>query len=486
MKIILQNISLCIFFLLCIILTNGQYVQQGLKLVGSGAKGIGNQGFVVAVSADGNTLVEGGPVDSNQTGAVWVFVRSGNIWAQQSSKLIGTNAKGAAEQGFWAAVSSNGNTLIEGGQADSTNVGAAWIFTRTNDVWSQQGPKLVGTGYAGGAMQGSSVAISADGNTALIGGSTDNNNMGAAWVFTRINGVWFQQGTKLIGAGSNGGALQGISVSLSGDGNTALIGAANDSNGVGAAWIFTRINGAWIQQGPKLAGADVAGAANFGIGTSLSYDGNTAIVGGWADAQNLGASWVFTRTNGVWSQQGPKLVANDATAAAQQGTAVSLSYDGNIAMIGGIGDSSQEGASWIFTRANGIWSQEGKKLVGSGSAGAAQQGVSVALSANANTAVSGGFYDNNQLGATWVFVNPLLDSSALYVFNGNGNWSDPGNWINESVPPTILPNNSIIIINPVDTGACVLNIPVTIPITNTITISNGKKFLIPGNLILKK
>ena len=84
-------------------------------------------------------------------------------------------------------------------------VGAAWVFTRSGGVWTQQGSKLVGTGAVGAAEQGHSVAISADGNTAIVGGPNDSHNSsgyGAAWVFTRSGGVWTQQGSKLVGTGA--------------------------------------------------------------------------------------------------------------------------------------------------------------------------------------------------------------------------------------------------------------------------------------------
>src|SRR5947209_16884085 len=54
----------------------------------------------------------------------------------------------------------------------------------------QQGPKLVAQDIVGGAQLGFSAALSADGNTAIVGGPSDNNAAGAAWVFTRSNGTW--------------------------------------------------------------------------------------------------------------------------------------------------------------------------------------------------------------------------------------------------------------------------------------------------------
>jgi hypothetical protein len=88
--------------------------------------------------------------------------------------------------------------------------------------FTQYGNKLVGTGAVGGAQQGVSVALSADGNTAIVGGSGDNTNRGAAWVFARSGGVWTQEGNKLVGLDVAGAARQGISVALSADGNTCM------------------------------------------------------------------------------------------------------------------------------------------------------------------------------------------------------------------------------------------------------------------------
>src|ERR1035437_2985939 len=74
--------------------------------------------------------------------------------------------------------------------------------------FAQQGPKLVGTGAAGNAQRGFSVSISADGNTAIVVGWTDNSFAGAAWIWTRSGGVWTQQGPKLAGSGTVGAAVQ--------------------------------------------------------------------------------------------------------------------------------------------------------------------------------------------------------------------------------------------------------------------------------------
>ena len=111
--------------------------------------------------------------------------------------------------------------------------------------FSQQGPKMVGTDAVGMSEQSYSVALSRDGNTAIVGGDYDNGGIGATWVYTRSGSVWTQQGAKLVGTGAVGTAKQGSSVSLSGDGNTAIVGAGGDNGGIGAAWVFTRSGTVW-------------------------------------------------------------------------------------------------------------------------------------------------------------------------------------------------------------------------------------------------
>jgi hypothetical protein len=213
-------------------------------------------------------------------------------------------------------------------------------------VWNQQA-RLFGTGAIGEAAQGVSVALSADGNTALVGGYYDNGGVGATWVFTRIGGTLWSQQAKLVGTGAVGGAQQGTSVALSADGNIALVGGASDNSGAGAAWVFTRSGGVWSQLGSKLVGNDAVGAARQGTSVTLSADGNRAIVGGPYDNSRAGAAWVFTRTGAVWSQLGSKLVGNDAAGpTVSQGQSVAMSC--NIALVGGPRDNNSIGAAWVF------------------------------------------------------------------------------------------------------------------------------------------
>jgi lipocalin len=392
-----------------------QFVQQGERLIGTGAVGPAGQGNSVALSADGNTAIMGGPNDNGNLGAAWVFARSGGVWVQQGSKLVGTGAVPdalyGASQGYSVALSADGNTAIVGGPGESGETGAAWVFTRSGGVWTQQGEKLVGTDAGGSTDQGSSVALSADGNTAIVGGPF--TGVGAAWVFTRSGGVWTQQGPKLVGTGAVGSFVkQGASVALSADGATAMVGGPGDSYNTGAAWVFTRSGGVWTQQGEKLVGTGAVSVAAQGDSVALSADGNTAIVGGSRDNNLIGATWVFTRSGGVWMQQGEKLVATgtEYSDCVRQGYSVSLSGDGNTAIVGGPCDNFITGAAWVFTRSGGVWTQLGEKLVGTG-VDYGVQGASVGLSADGSTAVVGG----PAAEAAWVFTRLGGPGNALWV-----------------------------------------------------------------------
>jgi len=329
-------------------------------------------------------------------------------FTQQGQKFFGTGAVGNADQGNAVAISGDGNTAIVGGYQDNNHMGAVWIFTRSGGVWTQQGQKLVGTGAIGTTVyQGISVAISSDGNTVIFGGSGDNGGVGAVWIFTRSGGVWTQQGSKLVGSGYVGGSAQGCSVSIPADGSTAVEGGDNDGIFYGSIWVFTKTGGVWSQQGPKLYGSGASGDPSQGLSVSVSGDGNTIIDGGYADNNSTGAVWVFTRSGGVWTQQGQKLVGVGSVYASQ-GYSVSVSADGNTFVEGGPSDNGSEGCIFIFTRSAGVWTQQGPVLVGSGAIGNngnnVFQGTSVAISLDGNTVVEGGYGDGNYMGAAWCFV----------------------------------------------------------------------------------
>jgi hypothetical protein len=406
-------------------------VQQA-KLTGAEEVGGARFGFSVALSSDGNTALVGGMEDNGSRGAAWVFTRSGTTWTQQGPKLVaGAEEVGNGRFGDHLALSSDGNTALIGGPEDNGAVGAAWVFTRSGSTWTQQGPKLTGgeeipEGGGRGGSFGGSVALSSDGNTAVIGGDGDNNGTGAAWIFTRTESTWTQQGPKLTGSGPR----FGVGVAISSEGNTALVGADGVNKFVGAADVFTRSGSTWTQQGPALTGGEEIGAETlFGLDVALSSDGNTALIGGYRDnpqagGHGIGAAWVFTRSGTTWTQQGPKLTGSGELGAADFGYAVALSSDGNTALIGGPHDGGGPpvaGAAWVFSRSGSTWTQQGSKITASGEVGQEPNfGISVALASAVTTALIGGADDSNSVGAAWVFVPGVSGPSVTRVEPGFG------------------------------------------------------------------
>src|SRR5262249_42453424 len=143
-------------------------------------------------------------------------------------------------------------------------VGAAWVFTFSESKWKQQA-KLTASGGSGAIRFGDAVALSSAGNTAVIGGPGDSALVGAAWGVT-LSGTWTQQ-AKLTGSGESGKAEFGSAVALSAAGNTTVIGGPQDTGGVtgaraGAAWFFVRSGTTWLQQGNKRVGTGATGTVS--------------------------------------------------------------------------------------------------------------------------------------------------------------------------------------------------------------------------------
>src|SRR5262249_19694151 len=153
---------------------------------------------------------------------------------------------------------------IVGGYQDNGGVGAAWVFTRSGGVWSQQGGKLVGSGAVGGAQQGFSVALSC--NTAIVGGNGGNSFAGGAWGvgaaatgthdfnndclsdivwYNTTNGQvvsWLVNGTSVIAGGSPGAAASPWGIvgqrDFNGDGNADIL-WRNGTTGEVVVWLLS-------------------------------------------------------------------------------------------------------------------------------------------------------------------------------------------------------------------------------------------------------
>ncbi len=242
-------------------------------------------GRSIALAGDGNTAIVGAP----GAGFAWVLERSAGTWHLQHPALTGIGESGDGTFGRSVTLSAGGDTALVGDPGDAGHAGAVWAFTRGEGGWEQQGSKLTaGPEESGQGHYGSSVSISSDGNTALVGARADSSGKGAAWVLTRSGASWSQLGPKLVGAGESGAGKFGQSVSLSGDGSTGLIGAPVDGGRFGAAWSFTRSGSAFVAAGGRQREPAENGHGVFGESTALSGDGVSGLIGAPYDAAGTG------------------------------------------------------------------------------------------------------------------------------------------------------------------------------------------------------
>jgi FG-GAP repeat protein len=325
--------------------------------------------FGISVALEGDTALVGASYDNGGQGAVYVFARENGVWSQKQ-KL--TAADGAPNDWFGQSVALDGDTaLIGGSQYLNFGNGVAYVFTRSGGTWSQAQKLSAGDGV-GRDQFGISVAL--HGSTALIGAYGVGFYRGAAYVFNEADGTW-TQGQKLTADDASMNADFGVSVAL-GEA-TALLGAYGDNAYQGAVYVFANAGGVW-SQAQKLTASD--GAANDHLGISVALDGDTAFAGAEGatvgDNSHQGAAYVFTAADGTWSQT-QKLVSSDGVAWDYFGRSVAV--QGTQAMIGAYGPNAQQGAAYFFTSPNGSWNQS-QAIIASDAAQGDQFGIWVALS----------------------------------------------------------------------------------------------------------
>jgi hypothetical protein len=331
--------------------------QQGPPLASSGEIGKGAFGSSVALSADGDVALIGARSDGSSSegqccasGAVWIYTRSGSTWTQQGPALTDGRARDSAEFGTSVALSASGATALVGAPG-SGRAGTAWILTRTRFGWKRR-EKLVVRG-ASDSFFGRSVALASNGGTALIGAG-GGSSAGGAWVFTRRHSRWSRQDTRLAGKETSG--RLGATVALSSDGDTALLGAGGENGQQGVAWIFTRSGLTW-QRRAKLTGRGERGLGNFGESVALSADGKIALVGcpmeDGSSLARVGSVWLFSSSGSRWTQRAKLAAAGTSIEDGLFGVSVALSGAGTAALVGVEVDDGDPGAAWVLSSSFG-------------------------------------------------------------------------------------------------------------------------------------
>jgi phage gpG-like protein len=393
--------------------------SQRAKIKASDRQSSDRFGESVAISSDGNYAIVGARYEDTgaaNAGSAYIFTRSGTSWSQQA-KIQASDRQATDYFSISVAISSDGTTVIVGAFQEDTggsNAGAAYIFTRSGTSWSQQA-KIQASEIQADDRFGQSVSISSDGNYAIIGANGDDdgvNNAGAAYIFTRSGTSWSQQ-AKIQASDRQSSDYFGGNVAISGDGATSIVGVFFKSTGgstAGAAYIFTRSGTSWSQQA-KILASDTQAFDRFGQSVSISGDGATVIVGASGEdtaATEAGAAYIFTRSGTSWSQQA-KIQAPDAETEDRFGASVGISSDGTTVIVGASWEdtgATQAGAAYIFTRSGTSWSHQ-VKIQASDKQASDYFGGSVAISGDGTTSIVGA--TDEDTGAT--------NSGSAYIHN---------------------------------------------------------------------
>jgi len=369
-------------------------------------------GFALALNANGNTLavtatredsnargVNGNQDDNSaeDSGAVYVFTRTGGRWSQQAY-VKSSNSDAGDQFGWSVALSDDGNLMVvgapteqsnargvNGNQADnsSANAGAGYVFTRSGSTWTQQA-YLKGAQTDPGDLFGFAVDVSGDGATLAIsaydedggvaginGNEADNSKggSGCAYVFVRDGTTWKQTTYLKESNLDHPQDAFGSAVALSGDGRTLAIdapdedglvggingpqysGKENQDTSNGAIYVFVNNNGTWSQQA-YIKSSNPHPNDLFGIRLAISTNGNVLVASSMLQAgggrglnanqqdfsaEESGSAYVFTRTGTTWTQRA-YLKAPNSDAYDEFGSGIALSGDGNTLAIAAFGE----------------------------------------------------------------------------------------------------------------------------------------------------
>ena len=398
--------------------------QRGLDIGGESAGDY--SGWSVSLSSDGNTVAigalynDGGGANSGHTRIYdWDTISTPNKWTKRGLDINGEAA--GDYSGISVSLSSNGNTVAIGAvynDSAGSNAGHVrvyyWDTVATPNKWTKRGLDI--DGEAAGDFSGVSVSLSSNGNTLAVGAHYNDasgnllSDAGHVRVYDWNTVAWTKRGLDIDGEAAND--QNGVSVSLSSNGNTVAIGARyNDGAGSDAGhariydWDTVSTPNMWIQRGSDING-EAAGDYS-GSSVSLSSNGNTVAIGAiYNDASgNLlstaGHVRIYDWNVSEWTQRG--LDIDGEAAGDNSGWSVSLSSDGNRIAVGAIYNDASGNLLpdaghvrvYQWNQLSSTWTQLGLDI--DGEATGDNSGRSVRLSSDGNTVAIGATLNDSSL-----------------------------------------------------------------------------------------
>lgn len=356
-------------------------------------------GIAVDLTQDGSTAIVGAQQHNTNRGGAYVFQKTGGTWTKSADLTRGApefgdsygNAVAISSDATWAMIGEVGWRQLTGRVFVLHDVGGRWRV-----VARLKAPH--GSPYT---HFGDSISMSSAGDEAVIGQLGAKGFVGRAYVYTRTASDTWTRSQRLTPHTSEQTDF-GTSVSLSADGSTALVGANVYASGQGAAYTFRRVGEHWVRAGRLTAHPAVAGG-NFGNSVALNADGTTAIVGSVYEG-STGAAYIYQSSAGGWKQT-DRLAASGSQ---QFGSAVSLDAAGTTALVGA--EASQvTGTAYLYTDDGTGWSLT--STMGPDVDDQAFFGVAVSLDEAGDEGLVGASYDDDgvagQSGYGAVYVEQL-------------------------------------------------------------------------------
>ncbi len=326
------------------------WLEQAKLIASDGEEG---DIFGHSVAIDGDYAIVGAYKDNDNgywSGSSYIFKRTGSTWAEES-KL--TASDGEPYDSFGHSVSIDGDIAFVGSLHENNWTGKTYVFKRTGSTWTEMQNLTASDGTYGDAF---GVSISIDGDYAIIGAYT-LWEIGSAYIFKRSGDTWEEEA---ILTASDGEIYDHFGISVSIDGDYAIVGAYWDNSKTGSAYIYKRSGTTWTQEA-KLTASD--GAPDDLFGYCVSIDGEYVAIGSAHDDSDTGSVYIFKRSGTTWTQEA-KLTASDGEPDDRFGFCVSI--DGEYTAIGAYRDDSEMGSVYVFKLSGTTWTQEAKLTASDG------------------------------------------------------------------------------------------------------------------------
>jgi hypothetical protein len=307
------------------------WIHEQKLFAGDGVEG---DSFGWSVSLDGDRLLVGAYAHDAGRGAAYVFVRNGNEWIEEQKLVAGDGVEG--DQFGWSVSLSRDRALV-GAFARESSRGAAYVFRLSGGAWVEEQTLVLSQGREGD-MLGYSVSLHE--SLALVGSLGRAEMRGSASLFTVDGGAWAET-TELVASDGAAGDQFGVAVSLVPP--RALVGAYSDDEYVGAAYLFSESDGTFLEE-QKLTASDGAPGHRFGNAVSLGPD--HALVATYSSDDARGAVYSFARLDGAFLER-QKLVASDGLTSDFFGWSVALAEDG--VLVGAHYDDVLRGAAYVYS-----------------------------------------------------------------------------------------------------------------------------------------